>query len=85
MVSFLKLPFKFRQVIYLIKRLVLSAFFEGRWKERVLMTRFCTIFCLACFNVSRQRAHLDQCSQSFRSEHLRRSLREAPQVAARTG
>lgn len=61
MVSFLKLPLKFKQVIYLINKGSLECFF---WRKgNVLITRFCTIFCLAYLNVSGQHTHLELLSE----------------------
>lgn len=65
MVSFLKLPFKFRQVIYLIYKASLVPFFFFFEREHVLITRSCTVFCLAYLNVSQQYTHLDQCHWAF--------------------
>lgn len=65
MVSFLKLPLKFRQVIYLINKGSLECFF---WrKEHVLITRFCAIFCLAYLNISGQHTHVELLSEYWHS------------------
>lgn len=63
MVRFFKLPLKFKQVIYLMNKVNRALFILGvGWGERVLITSFCTVYCLAYLNASR---HLDQCLWRF--------------------
>ena len=79
MVSFLKLPFKFRQVIYLTSQVFFLFFMR---EEHGLITRVCTLSCLTFSDVSQQHSSLDQHSQSLCSKHWYGSLYEVAQVAA---
>lgn len=79
MVSFLKLPFKFRQVIYLTSQVFFPFFMR---EEHGLITRVCTLSCLTFSDVSQQHSSLDQHSQSLCSTHWYGSLYEVAQVAA---
>lgn len=79
MVSFSKLPFKFRQVIYLTSQVFFLFFMR---EEHGLITRVCTLSCLTFSDVSQQHSSLDQHSQSLCSTHWYGSLYEVAQVAA---
>ena len=81
------MPFKFRQVIYLINKPAFFSFFFFMREEHGLIMRVCTLSGLTDLDVSQQHSYLDQCSQGLCSKHLYGSLQEGPQAAAlpRTG